>query len=96
MPTIILQTVPPERSGQSAAINMILRMVGSAVGVQLAATIVTVSIGPAGAPTNRGYTVAFALATAAGSCGAPRLARDPARDAGRPRAGPRAGLPRPG
>ena len=25
MPTIILQTVPPERSGQSAAINMILR-----------------------------------------------------------------------
>ena len=66
MPTIILQTVPPERSGQSAAINMILRTAGSAIGVQLAATLVTMSIEPTGAPSDRGYTAAFALATTAG------------------------------
>jgi MFS family permease len=66
MPTIILQAVPPSQSGQSAAINIIIRMVGSAIGVQLAATIVTASIGVGGAPTDRGYTTAFALATAAG------------------------------
>jgi len=66
MPTIILQAVPPSQSGQSAAINIIIRMVGSAIGVQLAATIVTASIGAAGVPTDRGYTIAFALATVAG------------------------------
>ena len=66
MPTIILQAVPPELSGQSAAINMIVRTVGSAIGVQLAATIVTASAGPSGIPTNRGYTTAFLVESAAG------------------------------
>jgi len=66
MPTIILQAVPPERSGQSAGINMILRTAGSAIGIQLAATLITVSVRSAGAPTDRGYTTAFALATSAG------------------------------
>ena len=66
MPTIILQSVPASQSGQSSAINIILRMIGSAVGVQLAATIVTASIVSGGEPTERGYTVAFGLAAAAG------------------------------
>jgi MFS family permease len=66
MPTIILQAVPPERSGQSAAINMILRTAGSAIGIQLAATLVTMSVGPGGEPSDGGYTAAFALATGAG------------------------------
>jgi MFS family permease len=66
MPTIILQGVPQSQSGQSTAINTIVRMVGSAVGVQLAATVVTASIVAGGAPTDRGYTIAFALSAAAG------------------------------
>ena len=66
MPTIILQGVPQSQSGQSTAINTIVRMVGSAVGVQLAATVVTASIVAGGPPTDRGYTIAFALSAAAG------------------------------
>jgi MFS family permease len=66
MPTIILQSVPPEQSGQASSINMILRVTGSALGVQLAATLITVSIAANGAPTERGYTAAWALAVAAG------------------------------
>jgi MFS family permease len=66
MPTIILQAVPPELSGQSAAINMIVRTVGSALGVQLAATIVTASVGAGGNPTDRGYTTAFLVEAGAG------------------------------
>ena len=66
MPTIILQGVSPEHSGQSTAINMILRTAGSAIGIQLAATVITMSVGASGAPTDRGYTAAFALATSAG------------------------------
>jgi MFS family permease len=66
MPAIVLQSVPASHSGQSAAINMVLRTAGSAVGVQLAATLTTMSVSPTGAPTDRGYTVAFAVATGAG------------------------------
>jgi MFS family permease len=66
MPTIILQTVPPEKSGQSSGINMIIRTTGSAIGVQLAAMLITTSIGSSGAPSDAGYTAAFALATGAG------------------------------
>jgi len=92
MPTIILQAVPPSQSGQSAAINIIVRMAGSAIGVQLAATIVTASIGASGAPTDRGYTTAFVLATIAGlaalgaSLAIPR--ETPAREAARVQAQP--------
>jgi hypothetical protein len=66
MPTIVLQSVPPERSGQSSAINLIARTVGSAIGIQLAATFVTASVGASGVPTGGGYTAAFALAAAGG------------------------------
>jgi MFS family permease len=65
MPTIILQSVPPERSGQSAAINMVIRAAGTAIGIQLAATVITTSETATGIPTDRGYTTAFALATVA-------------------------------
>jgi MFS family permease len=66
MPAIILQSVPTQQSGQSAAINMILRTAGSALGIQLAATLITMSIGPTGMPSDLGYTAAFAVAAAAG------------------------------
>jgi MFS family permease len=63
MPTIVLQSVPPEQSGQSSAINLVLRNAGTAVGIQLAATILTASLTSAGVPTDRGYTAAFGVAT---------------------------------
>jgi MFS family permease len=66
MPAIILQAVPSEHSGQSGAINMILRTAGSAIGIQLGATLVTQSIGPSGLPADHGYTAAFCVAAAAG------------------------------
>jgi len=45
---------------------MIIRTTGSAIGVQLAAMLITMSVGPSGTPTEAGYTAAFALATGAG------------------------------
>ena len=65
MPTIILQSVPHEQSGQSSAINMILRTTGSAIGVQMAAALITSSIS-GGDPTDAGYTAAFGLSVGAG------------------------------
>lgn len=66
MPTIVLESVPPERGGESAGINLIVRTVGSALGVQLAASLVT-SSGLLGHPTDQGYTSAFALEAIAGA-----------------------------
>jgi MFS family permease len=66
LPTIILQNVPPGQSGESSAINQILRTAGSAIGIQVAATLVTISIGAGGNPTDHGYTAAFALCGCAG------------------------------
>jgi EmrB/QacA subfamily drug resistance transporter len=63
IPTIVLQSVSPERSGQSSAINVVIRSAGSAIGIQLAATIITTSETSFGIPTDHGYTTAFALAT---------------------------------
>jgi MFS family permease len=77
MPAIILQSVPSEQSGQSAAINMILRTAGSALGIQLGATLITTSIGPSGIPTDLGYTAAFAVAAGAGVVALALAARIP-------------------
>jgi MFS family permease len=65
MPTIILQSVPRDQSGQSSAINMILRTTGSAIGVQMAAALITSSIS-GGLPSEAGYTAAFGLSVGAG------------------------------
>jgi MFS family permease len=79
MPAIILQAVPPELSGQSAAINMIIRTAGSAIGIQLAATLVTQSIGPSGLPADSGYTAAFVVSACAGVVGLMVALRIPVR-----------------
>jgi MFS family permease len=65
MPLLILQAVPRELSGQSTSVNVILRNVGSSLGVQLAATFVSLSAKRTGLPTESGFTLAFGLLSAA-------------------------------
>jgi MFS family permease len=81
-PLLILEVVPAELRGQSTAVNLIMRNIGTSVGLQVAATIVTASA-HGGLPTEGGYTTAFALEACA-ACGAvvlaltiPRRARPP-------------------
>lgn len=61
MPTLILEAVPPEKSGQSTAVNMTIRNIGASIGIQVAATLVTSSVGRSGQPSARGYVHAFEL-----------------------------------
>ena len=65
MPSLILEAVPPGLSSQSTAVNIIVRYVGSSIGIQLAATFVSSSVGATGFPTDRGFTHAFILEAAA-------------------------------
>ena len=74
---MILLAVPAEHSGRSTSINMIIRTIGSAAGIQ-PATLITMSTGSRANPSDRGYTTAFAIAPGAGllsllaACGIPR------------------------
>ena len=60
-PVLILGVVPANLRGQSTAVNLIARNVGSSLGLQLAATVVTASARRGGLPTELGYTRAFIL-----------------------------------
>jgi MFS family permease len=60
LPMIILQSTPSGQGAESTGVNIVLRNMGFAIGVQFAATLIT-SSEVAGVPTESGYTAAFAV-----------------------------------
>jgi len=64
MATVLVEAVPQRKVGEATGMNATMRMVGGAVGGQLAAAVVGAGAGPAGIPGETGYTVAFALCSA--------------------------------
>jgi EmrB/QacA subfamily drug resistance transporter len=63
-PMLILETVPADLRGQSTGVNLIMRSVGSSVGLQLAATLVVSSSAGSLLVTEAGFRNAFILETA--------------------------------
>jgi MFS family permease len=62
IPTLILETVPEHQRAQSTAMNQIFRLVGSSIGIQLAATLVVISAARGSrVPGESGYVHAFLL-----------------------------------
>lgn len=60
MTTIVVTSVPADRTGVASGMNTNLRTIGSAVGTALTTAIVTGSAtAPGGEPTEHGYTVGF-------------------------------------
>jgi hypothetical protein len=66
MPTLIVRSVPGNRTGSAMSLNQVLRTSGGALGSAVAVTILSAHT-PAGAafPLDAGYTWAFATAGAA-------------------------------
>jgi MFS family permease len=64
MPMLILDAVPLTHRGQSTATNQIFRLVGSSIGIQLAATFIAGSIGRTRLPAESGFTSAFVVEAA--------------------------------
>lgn len=58
-PTLILGMVSATRRAEATAFNAVVLRIGAAVGTQLAATLVTASIGAGGHPSEGGYAGAF-------------------------------------
>jgi MFS family permease len=66
MPILILRAVPAEHRAQSTSLNVVLRYVGSAIGVQLAITLAVSTSHGSALPTDAGWTHAFAFEAAVG------------------------------
>lgn len=65
MANLIVESVPARQTGVATGMNTIVRTIGGAIGSQVAAGIVTATLAASGAPTERGFTIAFAASAAA-------------------------------
>jgi EmrB/QacA subfamily drug resistance transporter len=64
MGNLIVQAVPAGQTGVASGMNTVLRTIGGAVGVALAATLIAAHTGPGGLPAEHGYVLAFLLSLA--------------------------------
>lgn len=63
MPNLIMSAVPPAQTGEATGVNALIRSVGSSLGSQVTAAILTASIVAAnGLPTDHGFRVAYMVA----------------------------------
>jgi hypothetical protein len=87
MVNLVIESVGSDQTGVATGVNILMRTVGGAIGTQVAASVLAATLTPDGAPTHRGFAIAFAiggamlaLATIA-ALAAPRHSRDGARRA---------------
>jgi MFS family permease len=65
MPNLIVDAVPPQRTGEATGFNAVVRSVGSSLGSQVTAAILAGSVVASTAlPSDHGYTVAFVISGA--------------------------------
>jgi len=62
MANLIVESVPAHQTGVATGMNTIVRNIGGAIGSQVSAVIVAASLAASGLPTERGFTIAFAVA----------------------------------
>ena len=71
MPALIAQSVPPTETGVATGMNSVMRIIGSIVGAQVAAVLLSAYLIPGTpVPDVAGYILTFALAAVAALCGA--------------------------
>ncbi|MCU1692322.1 MAG: transporter [Frankiales bacterium] len=65
MPNLVIESVPGEQTGQATGVNVLVRSLGSSVGTQVTASVLSASI-PAGGrlPTDAGFTHAMLVSAA--------------------------------
>jgi MFS family permease len=65
MANLIVESVPAHQTGVATGMNTIVRSIGGAIGSQVSAGIVTATATAVHVPTERGFTIAFAVAAGA-------------------------------
>jgi MFS family permease len=61
IPTLIVNAVEARETGEATGVNTIMRNVGSAVGAQLAGTMIATHVLAGGLPANSGFVLAFLI-----------------------------------
>ena len=61
IPSLIIAAVNPTETGEATGVNTIMRNIGSAVGAQVAGTMVATHVLASGLPADQGFTIAFAI-----------------------------------
>nr|WP_221243070.1 MFS transporter [Conexibacter arvalis] len=65
LPNLIIEAVPQHQTGEATAVNTLLRNVGASIGSQIAGTVLAGSVlASTGAPSDGGFTLAFAIGAA--------------------------------
>jgi sugar phosphate permease len=65
MPNLIVDAVPIEQTGEATGFNAVVRSIGSSLGAQVSAAVLTgTALAATGFPTDGGYTAAFILSGA--------------------------------
>jgi EmrB/QacA subfamily drug resistance transporter len=62
---LIVEAVRPDQTGVATGMNTVMRSIGGSVGSTIAASIIAGTVTGAALPTEQGFTVAFAIASAA-------------------------------
>ncbi|MBM3676768.1 MAG: MFS transporter [Actinobacteria bacterium] len=65
MANLIVGAVPPEQTGVATGMNTLMRTVGGAIGAQVTAAVVASRVGSSGIPDETGFTIGFAICSAA-------------------------------
>jgi MFS family permease len=65
MAHLIVQHVRQEQTGVASGVNTVVRLLGGAIGAQVAASLLTSSLGPAHLPTATAFTLIFAMCAVA-------------------------------
>jgi len=65
MSNLVVAAVPPHQTGVASGMNANIRTIGGSIGAAVMASVVTAHAGPAGLPTETGYTTGFLMLTGA-------------------------------
>jgi EmrB/QacA subfamily drug resistance transporter len=66
IPNLIVGAVGPHETGEATGTNTVMRNIGSAVGAQVAGTLVASHVLASGLPEDSGFTIAFAVSAVGG------------------------------
>jgi MFS family permease len=63
IPNLVVAAVDQHETGEATGTNTVMRNIGSAVGAQVAGTVIAGHVLANGLPANEGFTIAFAIGT---------------------------------
>jgi len=88
IPNLVVSAVDATETGEATGVNTIMRNIGSAVGAQVAGTVIASHVLAGGLPADKGFTISFAIGAAGAVIAALSVLAIPGRLGARPQPAP--------